>query len=108
MIEGWPQWASSLVLAPDALERFFGPEDQLFVAPYQCNLISLPVDVDRDIAADVVDLFGTVNPKSVLIGMPAFVLRDGVLSTEELPGWPDEPHDWPGTFLEDADSATGL
>lgn len=86
MLEGWPSWASSLVLLPDELKRIFGDEDQLLVAPYQCNLISLPIDVDRDVAADLVDMFGVINPASLLIGMPAFVLRDGLLSTEELPG----------------------
>jgi len=91
LLEGWPHWASSLLVAPEALTRLFGPEDQLFVAPYQCNLISLPIDVDRDIAADLVDLFGGLNPRSLLLGMPAFALRSGELVIEDLPGFPDEP-----------------
>jgi len=91
LLEGWPQWASSLVLLPDQLARIFGHEDRLLVAPYQCNLISFPVDIDREVAADIVDMFGAINPTSLLIGMPAFVLRDGELSTEELPGFPDQP-----------------
>lgn len=91
MLEGWPAWASSLVLLPDDLQRIFGDQDQLLVAPYQCNLISLPGEVDRDLAADVVDVFGFINPSSLLIGMPAFVLRDGQLSTEELPGFEEMP-----------------
>lgn len=93
MLKGWPAWASSLVLLPDELKRIFGEEDQIFVAPYTCNLISLPGDTDPDLAADVVDLFGLVNPPSLLIGMPLFRLRDGQLSTEELPGFPDLPED---------------
>lgn len=93
MIEGWPHWASSLLVVPDELTRFFGPEDQLFIAPYQCLLISLPIDVDRDIAADLVDLFGGLNPQSLLFGMPAFALRHGELVIEDLPGFPDEPED---------------
>ncbi len=91
MMKGWPHWASSLLLDTELLVRFFGNADQLFIAPYQCNLISLPVDVDRDLAADIVDLFGAINPRSLLIGMPAFVFRDGVLTTEDLPGFPDLP-----------------
>ena len=87
MLERWPSWASSLVLLPDELKRILGDEDQLLIVPYQCNLISLPVDVDRDLAADLLDVFGLLNPASLLIGMPAFVLRDGELSTEELPGF---------------------
>jgi hypothetical protein len=94
MLAGWPHWAVSLVLLPDELQRLFGSHDQLFVAPYHCNLISLPIDVDRDVAADLVDLFGYVNPQSLLLGLPAFVLRQGELSVEELPGLQDVPDDW--------------
>jgi hypothetical protein len=65
----------------------------LFVAPYMCNLVSLPGDVDRDLAADLVDLFGFVNPRSLLLGLPAFLLRDGKLTTEGLPGFPDLPEE---------------
>lgn len=86
-MRGWPSWASSLLLLPDDLLRILGEEDQVLIAPYQCNLISLPVDVDRGVAADLVDLFGVINPASLLIGMPAFVLRDGRLSPEGLPGF---------------------
>lgn len=101
MMEGWPHWASSLVLDPGLLVRCFGPEDQLFIAPYQCNLISMPADVDRDFAADLVDLFGTLNPRSLLIGLPAFLLRDGALSVEPLPGYHDLPdEEWaPGRIM---------
>jgi hypothetical protein len=91
MLEEWPHWAVSLLLLPEELKRVFGSHDQVFVAPYACNLVSLPPDVDMDIAADLVDMFGTINPRSLLRGLPAFVLRDGILSIEELPGWPDLP-----------------
>jgi hypothetical protein len=91
-LEGWPAWATSLLPLPDELMRLFGDHDQFFIAPYQCCLLSLPIDVDRDIAADLVDLYGTLNPRSLLIGVPGFVLRDGgSLGVEELPGFPDEP-----------------
>jgi hypothetical protein len=92
-LEGWPYWASSLLLLPDELKRIFGAHDQLFVAPYMCNLVSLPGDVDRDLAADLVDVFGFVNPRSLLLGLPAFLLRDGKLHTEDLPGFPDLPEE---------------
>ena len=90
-LEGWPHWAVSLLLLPDELQRIFGSGDQLFVAPFACNLVALPIDVDRDLAADLVDMFGAINPRSLLRGLPAFVLRDGALSIEELPGWPEIP-----------------
>jgi hypothetical protein len=93
-LEGWPPWAVSVLLLPDELQRLFGPDDQLFVAPYACNLVALPADVDRDLAADLVDMFGTINPQSLLRGLPAFLLRSGVLSTEELPGWPELPDEF--------------
>ena len=93
MLEDWPHWAVSLLLLPSELQRVFGPGDQVFVAPYACNLVALPADVDRDLAADIVDMFGTINPRSLLRGLPAFVLRDGCLTIEELPGWPELPDD---------------
>jgi hypothetical protein len=58
-LDGWPAWSTSLLLLPDELKRLFGDHDQLFIAPYQCCLVSLPIDVSRDIAADIVDLFGS-------------------------------------------------
>jgi hypothetical protein len=93
MLTGWPHWAVSLLLLPDELQRIFGDHDQLFIAPYQCNLVSLPVDIDRDIAADLIDVFGIVNPQSLLLGLPAFVLRGGKLVIEELPGLEHDPGD---------------
>jgi hypothetical protein len=83
------------MLLPDELLRNFGAHDQLFVAPYHCNLISLPVAIDRDDAADLVDLFGYLNPQSLLLGLPAFVLRGGELPVEELPGLDAKDDDWP-------------
>ena len=94
-LHDWPHWAVSLLLLPDELQRVFGPKDQVFVAPYACNLVALPADVDLDFAADLVDMFGTINPRSLLRGLPAFRLRGGSLSTEELPGWPEVPDEWP-------------
>lgn len=93
LLQGWPHWAASLILLPDDLKRLFGSHDQLFIAPYACNLLSLPIDVDRDFAADLIDLFGTINPRSLLLGMPAFALRDGELFIEDLPGFPDLPEE---------------
>ena len=87
----WPHWAVTLLLVPDELKRIFGDHDQLFIAPYHCVLLSLPVDASRDLAADIVDMFGVLNPGSLLLGLPAFVLHDGILTTEELPGLPELP-----------------
>jgi len=97
MLRGWPSWGASLLLSLDDLTRIFGAHDQLFVAPYACNLISLPDDADLEHAADIVDLFGFLNPTSLLLNMPAFRLRNGELTTEPLPGVataPDFEEDW--------------
>lgn len=100
-LEGWPAWAASLLLLPDELMRIYGAHDQLFVMPYACNLVSMPIDVDRDQAADLVDMFGLINPRSLLLGLPAVVLRDGVLACEDLPGWPELPDPWRDDVTED-------
>lgn len=92
-LERWPHWAITLLLLPDELKRIFGKQDQLLIAPYHCLLMSLPIDVDREFAADLIDMFGTINPRSLLLGLPAFVLRDGNLTTEELPGYVDDPRE---------------
>jgi hypothetical protein len=88
-LQGWPHWAASLILLPDELIQLFGSHDQLFIAPYACNLLSLPIEVDREIAAGVIQLFGEIDPSSLLLGIPAFALRRGAVVTEELPGLPD-------------------
>lgn len=80
-------WSASLVLLPDALMAIFGEHDQIFVAPYSCLLLSVPIDTDIDAVADLVDLYGWVNASALLVGLPAFVLRDGVLHAQRLPEW---------------------
>jgi hypothetical protein len=105
-MDPWPHWAASLLVAPDELMRIFGTEDQLFVVPYHCLLLSMPIDVDRDDAADLVDTFAMINPQSLLIGLPAFVLRDGRLSVEPLPGL--EHADEGDDELEEARAAPSL
>lgn len=112
--EGWPPvssirgdawWASSLVLLPDELMRIYGEHDQIFAAPYSCLLLSVPIDTDLETVADIVDLYGYVNPTSLLIGLPAFVLRDRELSAQRLPEW--EPSD-DTVFMDDLYGNLGI
>jgi hypothetical protein len=89
-----PFWSAALLLLPDELTRIFGEQDQLFIPVYGCHLISLAIDVDRDLAADIVDIYGWFNPDSLIVGVPAFALRNGRLSAESLPAWePSEDDD---------------
>jgi hypothetical protein len=46
-------WGSSLLLLPDALGPILGPDPRLLLAPVRNTLVSLPDDVDIDLAAGV-------------------------------------------------------
>lgn len=94
-----PFWSAALLLLPDELARIYGSQDQLFLMPFACNLISLPIDISRELAADILDIYGWLNPDSLILGLPAFAFRRGSLSAENLPVWePNEdaglPDDW--------------
>lgn len=75
--------ASALVLAPDELQRIFGPGPQLLVAPMRDILISLPVDVDRGLAAWLNEEFASLDPNG--LDLDAFVLEHGEIRYEALP-----------------------
>jgi hypothetical protein len=75
--------ASALVLAPDELQRIFGPEPQLLVAPMRDILISLPLDVDRGLAAWLNEEFASLDPNG--LDLDAFVLEHGVIRYEAFP-----------------------
>lgn len=47
-------WASSLVLAPEQLQRIFGAETQLFGTPRRETLVAIPVDTPVPVAARIV------------------------------------------------------
>lgn len=76
--------ASALVLLPHELQRIFGPEPQCLVAPMRDLLISMPPDVDRGFAAWLTDEFASMDPNG--LALDAFVLEDGALRYERLPG----------------------
>ena len=67
-------WASTLLLAPDALERVMGPEPRLFVAPMRDLLIGLPPDVDPELACWLTEEFEALDPNA--LALEGFLWRD--------------------------------
>jgi hypothetical protein len=76
--------ASALLLAPHQLERLFGPEERLFVAPMRDLLIGLPGDIDPALAALIRDAMAEEDPNA--IALEGVRLRDGRLTCEALDG----------------------
>jgi hypothetical protein len=76
-------WASTLLLLPEDLERLFGCEPQVFIAPMRALLMSFPADVPRDTVAFFAQEFEGLDPAA--LRLEAFVLRDGRLTIEPLP-----------------------
>lgn len=76
--------ASALVLLPQELERVFGPEPQVLLAPMRDLLVSMPPDVDRGFAAWLTEELASMDPNG--LALDAFVLEDGALRYERLPG----------------------
>ena len=60
-------WASTTVLLPDALERLFGPEAALFVAPWRDLLVRLPVDVDLAFATWLAQELESEDPNALCL-----------------------------------------
>jgi hypothetical protein len=89
-IDGVPtQWlqsglgcASTFVLLPAELERIFGAQPQLFIAPMRDLLIGLPPDVGRDLAAWLYAEIAAQDPNC----LPpfAFPFADGKVGLEPL------------------------
>jgi hypothetical protein len=74
--------ASALVLAPEELERIFGPEPQCLIAPMRDLLISMPAGADRAFVAWLNEEFAGMDPNG--LALDAFVLEDGRLRYEVL------------------------
>ena len=74
--------ASTFVLLPAALERIFGTEPQLFIAPMRDLLVSLPANVDRGFAGWLHEEFAALDPNCLApIG---FDFRAGRVTLEPL------------------------
>lgn len=74
--------AASLLLAPDRIERFFGPGPLLLLAPMRDLLIALPADVDRELAAWLAEEWEALDPNHLHLG--GFRYERGVVIPEPL------------------------
>jgi hypothetical protein len=74
--------ASGLLLVPDELQRIFGPEPSLLIAPMRDLLVSLPVDADRSFAGWLNEEFASIDPNG--LALDAFVLEGDELRYETL------------------------
>jgi hypothetical protein len=74
--------ASALLLVPDELERIFGRESQVFIAPMRDVLISMPPETDRAFLAWINDEFAEMDPNG--LALDAVVLDRGALRYETL------------------------
>ena len=75
-------WASTAVLVPEAIERFFGRAPGLFIAPSRDLLIRLPRDVDLEFATWLTEGFETADPNA--LRLEAFEWRDGTMRCRPL------------------------
>ena len=75
-------WASTAVLVPEAIERFFGSGPALFIAPSRDLLVGLPVDVDLEFATWLAEEFEAEDPNA--LRLEAFEWRDGTVRCRPL------------------------
>ena len=68
-------WASTVVLLPDAIERLFGRDPALFIAPSRDLLVRLPHDVDLAFATWLAEEFEADDPNA--LRLEGFEWRDG-------------------------------
>ena len=74
--------ASSLVLVPEHLERFFGRGPHLLLAPMRDLLVALPADVDRAFAGWLADELEALDPNHLHLG--GFLHEGGSIMPELL------------------------
>jgi hypothetical protein len=74
--------AASLLLVPDQLERFFGPQPGLLLAPMRDLLLRLPPDTDPLEAAWIANEFEAIDPNALHLGGFAW---DGRLDVRPVP-----------------------
>jgi hypothetical protein len=75
-------WASTTVLVPAAIERLFGREPALFIAPSRDLLVRLPADVDVEFATWLTEEFEATDPNA--LRLEAFEWRDGTMCCRAL------------------------
>ena len=75
-------WASTVVLVPEAVERLFGREPALFIAPSRDLLVRLPIDVDLEFATWLTEEFEAADPNA--LRLEAFEWQDGLIRCRPL------------------------
>ncbi|MEA2632214.1 MAG: hypothetical protein QOE66_2433 [Chloroflexota bacterium] len=75
-------WASTAILVPEAIERFFGSGPALFIAPSRDLLVGLPVDVDLEFATWLAEEFEAEDPNA--LRLEAFEWRDRTVRCRPL------------------------
>ncbi len=75
-------WASKVVLIPEAIDRLFGPEPALFIAPSRDLLVGLPDGVDTGFATWLAEEFEADDPNA--LRLEAFEWRDRVVRCRPL------------------------
>ena len=75
-------WASTTVLVPAAIERLFGRDAALFIAPSRDLLVRLPPDVDLEFATWLTEEFEATDPNA--LRLEAFEWRDGTMRCRPL------------------------
>jgi hypothetical protein len=75
-------WASTAVLIPEAIERFFGAGPALLIAPSRDLLVGLPHDVDLEFATWLAEEFEADDPNA--LRLEAFEWRDGTVRCRPL------------------------
>jgi hypothetical protein len=74
--------ASTLILAPDAIERLMGSGPHLLLAPMRDLLLALPLAVDRGLAAWLSAEWEALDPNCLHLG--AFRYENGSIIAEPL------------------------
>jgi hypothetical protein len=75
-------WASTTILIPEAIERLFGPDPALFIAPSRDLLVRLPDDVEVAFATWLAEEFEAADPNA--LRLEAFEWRDGTVRCRPL------------------------
>ncbi|MFL5669116.1 MAG: hypothetical protein ACJ77U_06995 [Chloroflexota bacterium] len=75
-------WASTAVLIPEAVERLFGRDAALFIAPSRDLLVRLPPAVDLEFATWLTEEFEASDPNA--LRLEAFEWRDGAMRCRPL------------------------
>jgi len=75
-------WASTAVLVPEAIERLFGHDPGLFIAPSRDLLVRLPLEVDLEFATWLTEEFEATDANA--LRLEAFEWRDGTMRCRPL------------------------